>query len=167
MLTHSLTFLHLINAPPFQEDIVMLGIRNNTKNSLILRTLRERGATNGSGRLPTAAQVTAHHFYLNSNQWIDHFSSLSLPKKWNHWPPILLVQMITINIYICRWESRKDIWRGGWKRIAAQKWILRLWESTVRQILCRCTILEQNNPQFWFCNAMCNWAWWNVCNDIM
>ena len=117
---HSFTFLHLINAPPFQEDIVMLGIRNNTKNSLILRTLRERGATNGSGRLPTAAQVTAHHFYLNSNQWIDHFSSLSLPKKWNHWPPILLVQMITINFYICRWESRKDIWRGGWKRIAAQ-----------------------------------------------
>ena len=40
-----------------QEDIVLTGVRNNTKNSLILRTLRERGATNGSGRLPTAAQV--------------------------------------------------------------------------------------------------------------
>ena len=31
-----------------QEDIVLTGVRNNTKNSLILRTLREREATNGS-----------------------------------------------------------------------------------------------------------------------
>ena len=40
-----------------QEAIVVQGIKNNVKNSLILRQLKESGAVNGSGQYPTLRQV--------------------------------------------------------------------------------------------------------------
>ena len=49
-----------------QEAIVVQGIRNNVKNSLILRQLKEAGATNGSGAYPTLRQVGVKKRYMKS-----------------------------------------------------------------------------------------------------
>ena len=40
-----------------QEAIVLRGIKNNVKNSLILRNIKDEGAVNGSGIFPNLVQV--------------------------------------------------------------------------------------------------------------
>ena len=49
-----------------QESIVMQGIRNNVKNTLILRQLKEAGAANGSGLYPNLRQVGVKKRYMKS-----------------------------------------------------------------------------------------------------
>ena len=49
-----------------QETIVLQGIRNNTKNSLILRQIKEEGAVNGSGTYPDLRQVGVKKRYMKN-----------------------------------------------------------------------------------------------------
>ena len=49
-----------------QEAIVQRGIRTNTKISLILKTLQEEGATNGSGKYPDIRQVGVKKRYMKN-----------------------------------------------------------------------------------------------------
>ena len=56
-----------------QEAIVLRGIRTNTKNTLILRTLKEEGATNGSGKYPDIRQVGVKKRYMKNVKEQKHF----------------------------------------------------------------------------------------------
>ena len=50
----------------------MRGIKNNVKNSLILRNLKEDKAVNGSGLYPTLGQVGVKKRYLKNKKCQDN-----------------------------------------------------------------------------------------------
>ena len=56
-----------------QEAIVLRGIRTDTKNTLILRTLKEEGATNGSCKYPDIRQVGFRKRYMKNFTEQKHF----------------------------------------------------------------------------------------------
>ena len=60
-----------------QEAVVLRGIQTNTKNSRILRTLKEEGATNGSGRYPDLRQVGVKKRYMKTIKHHQHVSNES------------------------------------------------------------------------------------------
>ena len=55
-----------------QEAIVLRGIKNNVKNSLILRNIKDEGAVNGSGIFPNLVQVGVKKRYLKNVKCQDN-----------------------------------------------------------------------------------------------
>ena len=56
-----------------QETIVLRGIQSNTKNSLILRQIKEEGAVNGSGTFPDLRQLGVKKRYMKTIKLQEHF----------------------------------------------------------------------------------------------
>ena len=56
-----------------QEAIINRGIKNNIKNSMILRELKEEGAVNGSGNYPTLSQVGVKKRYVKNVKGREYF----------------------------------------------------------------------------------------------
>ena len=56
-----------------QEEIIIKAIKNNVKNSLILRELKEKAAVNGSNKFPTLGQVGVKKRYLKNVKCQENF----------------------------------------------------------------------------------------------